>query len=215
MSVGPAWGRAWFALTGLAVLAGLAMQFWDTSRLTTGHFATPLTRTLNLFFFFTIESNILLMVTCLLLAVRPTASGTAFAVFRLAGVVGITITGIVYYVALKDLLDLHGAAYVSDLILHTVSPLMAVTGWVLLGPRRLTSPRIAGLVVIYPVLYLMVTLVRGAVVDWYPYPFVDVIAHGYLVVGLNALVVAALVLAVAAGAVWLDRRLAGSRTTLR
>lgn len=203
-------GRAWFALTGLVVLAGLAIQLWDTSRLTSGHFSTPLTRTLNVFFFFTIESNILVIVTCLLLAVRPAVRGTAFAVVRLAGVVGITITGIVYYVALKDLLDLHGAAYISDLILHTVSPLMAVAGWLLFGPRRLTSPRIAGLVVLYPVLYLTMTLIRGVIVDWYPYPFVDVIAHGYLTVAVNALVIAALVLAVAAGAVWLDRRLPGS-----
>lgn len=207
MSIEPVYRRAWFGLTGLVVLAGLALQLWDTSRLTSGHFATPLTRTPNVFCFFTIESNILLMVTCLLLAVRLTGWGAAFAVFRLAGVVGITITGIVYYAALKDLLDLHGAGYVSDLILHTVSPLMAVAGWLLLGPRRLTSPRVAGLVVIYPVLYLAVTLIRGAIVHWYPYPFLDVTANGYLSVALNALIVAALVLAVAFGAVWLDRRL--------
>jgi hypothetical protein len=206
-----AWARAWFGLTGLVVLVGLCIQLWDTSRLTSGHFATPLTRTLNVFFFFTIESNILLMVTCLLLAVRLTGWGTTFAVLRLAGVVGITITGIVYYAVLKDLLDLHGAAYVSDLVLHTVSPLMAVAGWLLLGPRRMTSPKVAGLVVLYPVVYLVVTLVRGPVVHWYPYPFLDVITHGYLTVAVNALVVALLVLAVAFGAVWVDGRLARAR----
>ena len=205
--ISSAWARGWFGLTGLVVLAGLCVQLWDTARLTTGHFATPFTRTLNVFFFFTIESNILLMVTCLLLAWRLTGWGTTFAVFRLAGVVGITITGIVYYAVLKDLLDLHGAAYVSDLILHTVSPLMAVAGWLVLGPRRLTSAKVAGLVVIYPVLYLAVTLLRGPVVSWYPYPFLDVITHGYRTVAVNAVVVAALVLAVAFGTVWLDRRL--------
>lgn len=208
MITGPAWARAWFALTGLAVLAGLGIQTWGTSRLTSGHFATPLTRTLNLFFFFTIESNILLMVTCLLLAARLTRQGTLFAVLRLAGMVGITITGIVYYAVLKDLLDLHGAAYISDVLLHTVSPLMAVAGWLLFGPRRLTSPKIAGLVVIYPLLYLTVTLIRGPIVHWYPYPFLDVITHGYLTVAINSLIVATLVLAVAFGAWTLDGRLA-------
>ena len=62
MSIEPVYRRAWFGLTGLVVLAGLALQLWDTSRLTSGHFATPLTRTLNVFCFFTIESNILLAV---------------------------------------------------------------------------------------------------------------------------------------------------------
>jgi hypothetical protein len=203
----PAWSRAVFGLTGLVVLVGLCVQAYDTARLSSGHFATPLTRTLNLLFFFTIESNILLMVTCLLLAWRLTGWGTAFAVFRLAGVVGITITGIVYYAVLKDLLDLHGAAYVSDVLLHTVSPVMAVVGWLVLGPRRLTSYKVAALVVLYPCAYLVVTLVRGPIVHWYPYPFIDVITHGYLTVALNSVVVAVLVLAVAFGATWLDRRL--------
>lgn len=207
MNTGSTWRRSCFALTGLVVLAGLGIQLWDTSRLKSGHFATPLTRTLNVFFFFTIESNILLMVTCLLLAARLTGWGTAFAVFRLAGVVGITITGIVYYAVLKDLLDLRGAAHVADLILHTVSPVMALAGWLLLGPRRLTSTRVAALVVIYPVTFLAVTLIRGPIVHWYPYPFLDVAAHGYATVALNSLVVAVLVLAAAFGAVWLDRRL--------
>ncbi len=203
----PTWARAWFGLTGLVVLVGLCVQVWDTARLTSGHFASPLTRTLNILFFFTIESNIILMVTCLCLALRLTGWGTTFAVFRLMGVVCIAITGIVYYAVLKDLLDLHGAAYVSDLILHTISPLMAVAGWLVFGPRRLASYRVAGLVVLYPVLYLAVTLIRGPIVHWYPYPFVDVITHGYLTVAVNCVVVAVLVLAVAFGAAWADGRL--------
>ena len=47
----PMWARAWFGLTGLVVLVGLCVQVWDTARLTSGHFASPLTRTLNIFFF--------------------------------------------------------------------------------------------------------------------------------------------------------------------
>ena len=206
MIIKPAWARAWFGLTGLVVLVGLCVQLYDTARLKTGHFATPLTRTLNVFSFFTIESNILLMVTCLLLAWRLTGWGTTFAVFRLAGVVGITITGIVYYAVLKDLLDLRGAAYFSDVVLHTVSPLMAAAGWLLLGPRRLASYQVAAWVVVYPCAYLAMTLIRGPIVHWYPYPFLDVISHGYLKVAVNAVVVAVLVLAASFGAGWLDRR---------
>src|ERR1700712_808091 len=165
----PQWARAWFGLTGLVVLAGLCVQVWDTARLTSGHFATPLTRTLNIVAFFTVDSNIILMVTCLLLATRLTGWGTTFRVFRLMGVVCITITGIVYYAVLKDLLDLKGAAYVSDLILHTLSPLMAVAGWLVFGPRRRTPYRVAGLVVVFPVVWLATTLIRGPIVHWYPY----------------------------------------------
>ncbi|MDX6257837.1 MAG: hypothetical protein QOJ11_4171 [Frankiales bacterium] len=199
----------WFGLTGLIVLVGLCVQAYDTAGVTTGRFKTPVSRMFNLLFFFTIESNIVLMLTCLLLALRLTGWGPVFAVFRLVGLVGITITGIVYYAVLKDLLDLHGAAYVSDVVLHTVSPLMAVLGWLVFGPRGLATARAAVLAVVFPAAYLAVMLARGPIVSWYPYPFVDVLSHGYLTVALNCVVVAVLFLAVAFGAARVDRWLDG------
>jgi hypothetical protein len=205
----PLWARVWFGLTGLIVLVGLCIQTYDVAGVTTGHFTTPESRMVNLLFFFTIDSNLILLLTCLLLAQRLTGWGTGFAVFRLIGVVGITITGIVYYAVLKDLLDLHGAAHVSDVVLHTVSPLMAVFGWLVFGPRGLATTRAAVLTVIFPAAYLAVTLVRGPIVHWYPYPFVDVTTHGYLTVAFNCVIVAVLFLAVAFGATRVDRWLDG------
>jgi hypothetical protein len=205
----PMWARVWFGLTGLIVLVGLCVQTYDVAGVTTGHFKTPASRMVNLLFFFTIDSNLVLMLTCLLLALRLTGWGTAFAAFRLIGVVGITITGVVYYAVLKDLLDLHGAAYVSDVVLHTVSPLMAVFGWLAFGPRGLATTRAAVLTVAFPAVYLTAMLVRGPIVHWYPYPFVDVITHGYLTVAVNCVIVAVLFVAVAFGATRVDRWLDG------
>ena len=62
---------------------------------------------------------------------------------------------------------------------------------------------------IYPLAWLAFTLVRGAVIDWYPYPFVDVVAHGYARVAINCLVVAVLFVGLGFGALALDRRLPG------
>ena len=61
-----------------------------------------------------------------------------------------------------------------------------------------------------PVGWLVYTLVRGALASWYPYPFIDVDAHGYGPVLLNCLGVAALTLLFALGAVRLDPRLGRS-----
>jgi hypothetical protein len=66
---------------------------------------------------------------------------------------------------------------------------------------------------VVPVGWLLYTLVRGAFVDWYPYPFVDVGQHGLGAVLLNALAISALMLALAFGARWLDRRLPGEDET--
>ena len=38
---------------------------------------------------------------------------------------------------------------------------------------------------LYPLAYLVYTLIRGAEVDWYPFPFLDVSQHGYGGVLLN------------------------------
>jgi hypothetical protein len=58
---------------------------------------------------------------------------------------------------------------------------------------------------VYPLLWLVFTLIRGEGTGFYPYPFVDVGLHGYGRVLLNCLFVALLFLALAAGATLLDR----------
>ena len=88
-------------------------------------------------------------------------------------------------------------------------------GWLVFGPRGQLSARIARIAVLPPVGWLAFTLLRGPFVqdmsghDYYPYPFMDVQQHGYVVVLISTAVVAALFLAVSTGAVALDKRLPG------
>ena len=111
---------------------------------------------------------------------------------RLDGVVCIAVTFVVFHVALADLHDLQGLAKVADFLLHTASPLLCVIGWLVFGPRGRTSWRTVRLAAIFPVAWLVFALVRGPLVgDYYPYPFLDVGAHGYPRVLLNCAVVAA------------------------
>jgi hypothetical protein len=201
--------RTWFAATALAVLAGLVIQVFVTAAATQGLFRTPTGRALNLLAFFTIDSNLIVGVTSLLLALRLSRSSTVFSVARMTGLVAITITGIVYHVALRGLFELDSWALAADMILHTVVPILAVVGWLSFGPGRLTSRRIAVLSVIFPVAWLGFTLIRGAAIGWYPYPFIDVAKIGYVRAIVSAVWVAVLFLAVAAGATVIDRRLPG------
>ena len=50
--------------------------------------------------------------------------------------------------------------------------------------------------------------------NWYPYPFIDVDELGYPVVLVNGALVAALMLVLFAGALWLDGRLPTRRAQL-
>ncbi|MGB0098467.1 MAG: hypothetical protein WBP81_38750 [Solirubrobacteraceae bacterium] len=80
----------------------------------------------------------------MLLAINPNRSSTAFSAFRLTGVVAITVTFIVFHVALSHLLDLDKWAEAANQLQHTVVPVLTVAGWWMFGPRGLTSVRIAG-----------------------------------------------------------------------
>ncbi len=210
----PKWARPWFAATALAVLAGLIIQIGVTSGDTSVFGGTPLGRSLNVFSFFTIQSNLIVGVTTLLLALDPLRSSTAFRVFRLIGLVAITVTFVVFHVALSHLLDLETWAEAANQLLHTVVPVLAIVGWLAFGPRGLASARIARLAVLFPVCYLAFVLIRGPLnSDWYPYPFVDVKTLGYLKVAINGAWIALLVVALAAGAAALDKRLGPARDT--
>ena len=159
----------------------------------------------NVFAFFTVQSNLILGATCFLLAWRLDWSSTVFEVFRLVGVVAIAVTGVVYHVALAGLLDLDSWALAADMILHTIVPILGVLGWLIYGPRGLTSRRIATLTLLFPVFYMVLTTIRGAVVGFYPYPFADVKVLGYPRVIINAFWISLLFSGLAVGAEALDR----------
>ncbi len=157
------------------------------------------------------QSNLLAGATTLFLAIRRDRSSFVFAVFRMIGLVAITVTGVVYHVALASLFDLQGWDQLGNQLVHTAVPLLTVIGWVAFGPRRLTSRRVVYWSIAFPVCWLGFTLIRGAVVHWYPYPFIDVTVLGYGGTALNCLWVALLLLGLAAGANTLDGKLSRPR----
>jgi hypothetical protein len=124
------------------------------------------------------------------------------------GLVGITITGIVYHVAIAQTVEFDGWGLIADQILHTGVPIAAVVGWLMFGPRGQISWRIAGLALLYPIAWIVFTLIRGPIVNWYPYHFIDVITLGYGKVAVNCVWIALLFLAVSAGFHQLDGWLA-------
>ncbi|WBQ06051.1 Pr6Pr family membrane protein [Kribbella sp. CA-293567] len=203
-------GRVWHGVTAAVVAIGVVTQCLvsATSSGGEGFYRENPERVLNVFAYFTIQSNLLLGVTCLLLALGAgRQDSTLFKTLRLNGVLCIAVTGIVYHLVLAGTDSPTGWGWVANLLLHTATPLLGVLGWLLAGPRGRTSPRIAGWSIVFPLLWLAFTLIRGEGTGFYPYPFVDVGDHGYGQVLLNCLFVALLFLALAAGATLLDRRI--------
>lgn len=188
------------------MLAGVVISGITAANNEGGHFHPAAARAANAFAFFTIDSNLLVGLATLLLAVRLDRSSTPFAVLRLSGLVAITVTGIVFHAVLAQTLDLKSWDAVGNELVHTVVPVMAVVGWLLIGPRRIVSARVAWLSLIFPACWLSFTLIRGAIIHWYPYPFIDVTQLGYGRAAVNCVWVALLMLGLAAGATVLDDR---------
>lgn len=204
----PRASRLWFAATAACAAAGITISVMTAVNNTAGHFHPGVARAFNTFAFFTIESNLLAGAGSLLLAVRVDRPQTGFAVLRLTGLVAITITGIVYHVALRGVFDLATTwDHVGNELVHTIVPAMTVIGWLIAGPRGLIRPRIVWMTLIFPAWWLAFTLIRGAIAHWYPYPFIDVTHLGYARALANCAWVSLLLLGVAASARFLDARL--------
>ncbi len=165
----------------------------------------------NSFSFFTIQSNIAAAsMLALLVVVRKPERGVWFEAVRGGVVFFIAVTGVVFALLLQGLQEeLQTTIPWVDTVVHRVIPLVLVVDWLVEGPRH-RLPRWVALAWLGCLgAWLTYTLVRGAIVDWYPYPFVDVSAHGYGGVALRS---AAMLLAFAAGAagfLWLGNRRAG------
>jgi hypothetical protein len=207
--------RVWFAVTAACAFAGVLISVLVAGNSSAEHlvryFASPAARGANTFAYFTIQSNLLVGVSALILAVSPDQDALWFRVLRLSAIVAITVTGIVYHAVLRGLLDLKSWAIVGDQLVHTIVPVLAVIGWLLLGPRGLVSRKVVWLSLCFPILWVTFTLIRGAIYPWYPYPFIDVSQLGYARAALNCVWVALLMLGVAAAASAIDRRLPSPR----
>jgi hypothetical protein len=200
--------RLWHA--GVAVVVGVALVLQLVLVIAYPEDSAPDSagvRVLRFFSFFTVQSNILVLIAAITLARNPGRDGRVWRVLRLDAVLAITVTGVVHYVALRPIQDLEGWDSVADILLHVVSPIIVLAGWLLFGPRPRISWRDVGLSAIWPVLWLVYTLIAGELGEWYPYPFVDVDIHGYGVVLLNSAVVTVIFLALAAAGRFLDRTL--------
>lgn len=178
---------------------------------------------LNTFSYFTIQSNVLVIITSLILALKPTVSGTWWRLLRLAAIVGITVTGIVFITILAKYVRLSGAALFYNYVFHYISPIASVIGFIVIGPRvNLKWKDMAFMA--WPTAWLVYTMVRGEFfhpqfsgfgegVSHYPYGFLDVsqTSLGYVIGSIT--IIALLVAGLGALYIRLDRHLLGRPNT--
>jgi hypothetical protein len=67
-----------------------------------------------------------------------------------------------------------------NIVLHYIMPVVMVVDWLVLPPKTTLSLQQTAYWLIYPLVYLVYTLVRGAAVGFYPYPFLNPATAGAL-----------------------------------
>ena len=185
-----------FAVLRLAMVAVVATAivatFFDTaSRATINPF--------NFFGFFTMQSNIITAVVLLIAAIttfRGRPQGPLLVLARACATTYIVIVGIVYNTLLAGLeggVSLEWANWV----LHVAFPIYAALDWILFGDRTPVPWKRLWVVLIFPILWIVVVLIRGATDGWVPYPFLDP-ATGYGSVWLYSVVIFVATIAVGA-----------------
>ncbi|MEO7802430.1 MAG: Pr6Pr family membrane protein [Ginsengibacter sp.] len=106
-----------------------------------------------------------------------------------ATVVYISVVGVVYNVVLRFAWQPTGLQRVVDELLHLIIPVYFILYWLILVPKiKLKWSKLYSWL-IYPAIYLVVVMIRGAFARYYPYPFVNVTALGYQKVTINCMFV--------------------------
>jgi hypothetical protein len=146
------------------------------------------------FSYFTILTNILLALSFTAVYKKGIAAPGSFLTKPkklTATTVYITIVGLIYNIILRFQWAPQGWAKLADELLHSLIPVLFILFWLQFVPKQNLQWKNILPWLLYPLLYLCYTLLRGSFVQWYPYPFTDVNILGYTKVIINSAMICA------------------------
>jgi hypothetical protein len=208
-------------LTVLAVLVAVVSQYVVSSSFWRSAGVEGIAgKTLDFLMFFTIQSNLLAAVVLGIGAVRllrrGSVPGRGWTTLRLAAATYMVTTGVVYNLLLRGLPTIPGGNLPwSNDVQHVVVPALVLLDWLLAPDRRALGYGAVGRVVVYPLVWVAVTLARGpftgnevtGAATYYPYPFLDpATGDGYAAVAVWIVVIAAFICGMALLLIAIGRR---------
>lgn len=179
-------------LFGLLVLAAVITQFIDS--------AGKGRSIANFFSYFTIQSNLLAAAAVLALGFTGLGGNRKKDLSRLTLIRGgvtlyMSMTGIIFALLLSGLAkELQTTIPWVNLVLHYIMPAFMIADWLIFPPAAGIPFKKALRWLIYPLVYLVYSWIRGEFVHWYPYPFIDPVAGGWPKVLLTCLLITACIL---------------------
>lgn len=140
------------------------------------------------FSYFTVLSNILMTLFFIFFAVFGPKKVSGFASWlRGAAVLYMSMTGVIYWTMLANTHSLSIDPWI-NLTLHGIMPIAAFLSWLLYPQKSRIHYSAALQWLSFPLVFAVVTLIRGHYINWYPYFFLNPnIEAGYFKVVLNVL----------------------------
>ena len=203
--------RLLWALLGIA---GLVLQGIATELTRSGYF-THFSLIVNFFSYFTILTNLFITIW-FILAFRSRQRGEArwwgdAPEIKGALMVAGTVTILVYWTLLVDIPIPTAIGEVANFLVHLLVPLGLWVDWLLAGDSMMKPyVRMMGAWLIFPLIFVIYTEIRGPFAHWYPYFFLDpqvVGGVGNLVLAIIGMIL--LFLVVASLIFWLYRKRGG------
>lgn len=161
------------------------------------------------FSYFTILTNILVALSLTVCLVIPSSTaGKFFKSGSAKAAIGvyIIIVGIVYNLLLRQLWDPKGLQLIADILLHQLIPIAYTIYWVVFVPKSNLEWKQPFIWLIYPLLYLLYAIIRGAVTGHYSYPFIDVSQIGFSKMLLNTTIMMIAFISIGLLIVGIDKR---------
>lgn len=152
---------------------------------------------IRFFSFFTILSNIIVATCFTVQLISPSIYAGSFwssVKTQTAIAVYILVVGLVYNAVLRFLWAPIGLQKLVDELLHTIIPSLFLLYWILFAPKQGMQWRYILSWLLFPFIYLVYTFARGALTNYYPYPFLDAYNNGYLKVFISSAVILTLFL---------------------
>ena len=146
----------------------------------------------NFFSYFTIEANTFAFIIFLISAFFTFAGKKSKTLdfLRGASTFFMVVTGIIFAVLLAGLegVTLTAAPW-DNIVLHYLIPIAVALDWIVDPPSQRVSFKKALLWLSFPLAYLVYSLVRGPIVGWYPYPFLNPANGGYGQIAVTSFVI--------------------------
>jgi hypothetical protein len=170
-------GLGWFALS--------VSLYFDVHGAVVKNLSIPVIL-INFFSYFTTETVLFITLGLTIFCTRPQAEQflTRPSV-QSALVVYITVVGGVYAVLLRNLWHPHGLQILTNFVLHDAIPVLYPLYWLVFLPKGRLRWSDPAWWVVYPVLYFLYSMLRGAAYGTYVYPFMDAARLGVVRAWVN------------------------------